>query len=155
MSMPEPGAPAPALSGPTDEGAFDLAAHAGSPVVVYFYPKDLTPGCTTEACGFRDAKAELEAAGAVVVGVSKDPPKRHAKFREKHGLNFPLVSDEDGAICEAWGVWQLKKFMGREYMGIVRSTFLVAADGTVARAWPKVRVKGHVDEVLAAVQALG
>lgn len=154
MSMPEAGSPAPALSGPTDEGAFDLAAHAGKPVVVYFYPKDLTPGCTTEACGFRDAKAELEAAGAVVVGVSKDPPKRHAKFREKHGLNFPLVSDEDGAICEAWGVWQLKKFMGREYMGIVRSTFLVGPDGAVAQAWPKVRVKGHVDQVLAAVQAL-
>jgi len=154
MTTPAIGAPAPALSGPTDEGTFDLAAHAGKPVVVYFYPKDLTPGCTTEACGFRDARAELERAGAVVVGVSKDPPARHAKFRAKHQLNFPLVSDEDGAICEAWGVWQLKKFMGREYMGIVRATFLIARDGTVAQAWPTVRVKGHVDSVLEALRAL-
>ncbi|MEC7946196.1 MAG: thioredoxin-dependent thiol peroxidase [Myxococcota bacterium] len=154
MAMPTVGDPAPALAGPTDEGAFDLSLHAGRPVVVYFYPKDLTPGCTTEACGFRDARAELESAGAVVVGVSKDPPKRHAKFREKHGLNFPLVSDEDGSICEAWGVWQLKKFMGREYMGIVRATFLIGPDGTVAQAWPKVRVKGHVDAVLEAIGAL-
>lgn len=154
MSMPGIGAPAPALSGPTDEGTFDLAAHAGKPVVVYFYPKDLTPGCTTEACGFRDARTELERAGAVVVGVSKDSPARHAKFRAKHELNFPLISDEDGAICEDWGVWQLKKFMGREYMGIVRATFLIAPDGTVAQAWPKVRVKGHVDSVLEALRAL-
>ena len=155
MAMPTVGTPAPALAGPTDEGAFDLSNHAGKPVVVYFYPKDLTPGCTTEACGFRDARSELEQAGAVVVGVSKDPPARHAKFRAKHDLNFPLVSDEDGSICEAWGVWQLKKFMGREYMGIVRATFLVAPDGTIAQAWPKVRVKGHVDAVVEAIQALG
>ena len=154
MTMPQPGDTAPALSGPTDEGSFSLADQAGKPVVVYFYPKDLTPGCTTEACGFRDAQADLRAAGAVVVGVSKDPPKRHAKFRDKHQLNFPLVSDEDGSICEAWGVWQLKKFMGREYMGIVRATFLVAADGRVQRVWPKVKVKGHVDEVISAVKAL-
>lgn len=154
MSMPTAGAPAPALSGPTDEQPFDLAAHAGKPVVVYFYPKDMTPGCTTEACGFRDASDALGAAGAVVVGVSKDSPKRHAKFRAKHSLGFPLISDEDGAICEAWGVWQLKKFMGREYMGIVRATFLVDRDGTIARAWPKVRVKGHVDEVIGALGEL-
>lgn len=154
MPLPQVGDTAPALSGPTDEGTFDLAAHAGKPVVVYFYPKDLTPGCTTEACGFRDARAELERAGGVVVGVSKDPPARHAKFRAKHELNFPLVSDGDGSICEAWGVWQLKKFMGREYMGIVRATFLIAPDGTVAQAWPEVRVKGHVDAVLQALGAL-
>ena len=155
MSMPTAGAPAPALSGPTDEQAFDLADHAGKPVVVYFYPKDMTPGCTTEACEFRDAGEELRAAGAVVVGVSKDSAARHAKFRAKHSLDFPLVSDEDGSICAGWGVWQLKKFMGREYMGIVRATFLVGRDGTVARAWPKVRVKGHVDQVLDAVRTLG
>jgi thioredoxin-dependent peroxiredoxin len=155
MPTPTAGAPAPALSGLTDEQPFDLSDHAGKPVVVYFYPKDMTPGCTTEACGFRDAGEELGAAGAVVVGVSKDSPKRHAKFRAKHSLDFPLVSDEDGAICEAWGVWQLKKFMGREYMGIVRATFLVGPDGIIAQAWPKVRVKGHVDQVLEAVRALG
>lgn len=154
MTMPTAGDPAPALAGITDEQPFDLAAHAGAPVVVYFYPKDLTPGCTTEACGFRDASSALREAGAVVVGVSKDPPARHAKFRAKHALDFPLVSDEDGGICDAWGVWQLKKFMGREYMGIVRATFLVGRDGAIARAWPKVRVKGHVDEVLEAVRAL-
>jgi peroxiredoxin Q/BCP len=152
MSLPEVGSPAPALAGPTDQGDFDLSAHKGKKVVVYFYPKDLTPGCTTEACDFRDAQADLSGAGAVVVGVSKDPPSRHAKFREKHGLNFPLVSDEDGAICEAWGVWQLKKFMGRKYMGIVRATFLVDESGRIARVWPQVKVKGHVEEVRAAVR---
>ena len=151
-AMPTVGQPAPPLQGPTDQGAFDLAEHAGAQVVVFFYPKDMTKGCTLEAQGFRDARADFEAAGAVVVGVSRDPVQRHAKFRDKESLNFPLVSDEDGAITEAWGVWQEKKNYGRTYMGIVRSTFVIGPDGAVTHAWPKVRVKGHVEQVLAAVQ---
>src|SRR3982751_2840777 len=103
--MLEVGTKAPPLKGITDEGKFDLAEHKGKPVVVYFYPKDMTPGCTTEACDFRDRKAAYAKAGAVVVGVSKDSAARHAKFREQQSLDFPLVADEDGKICEAWGVW--------------------------------------------------
>ncbi len=147
--MPATGQPAPPLAGPTQDGRFDLADHRGKHVVVYFYPKDMTPGCTTEACDFRDAEARLQAAGAVVVGVSRDSVARHQKFVDKHDLNFPLVADEDGSITEAWGVWQEKKNYGRTYMGIVRSTFVVAPDGTIAQAWENVRVKGHVDKVLA------
>jgi len=149
--MLQPGQPAPALSGPTQDGSFDLAAHRGSPVVVYFYPKDMTPGCTTEACDFRDRHERLLAQGAVVVGVSRDSVARHRRFAEKEALPFPLVADEDGAITEAWGVWREKKNYGKSYMGIVRSTFLVAADGTITRVWDPVKVKGHVDEVLAAL----
>ncbi len=151
-AMPEVGSPAPLLQGPTDQGTFDLADHAGSQVVVYFYPKDMTKGCTIEAQDFRDALAEFVAAGAVVVGVSRDPVARHAKFRDKESLNFPLLADEDGAVTEAWGVWQEKKNYGRTYMGIVRSTFVVGPDGTITHAWPKVRVKGHVEAVLEAVR---
>jgi thioredoxin-dependent peroxiredoxin len=149
--MPKIGADAPALAGPTDLGDFDLSAHRGATVVVFFYPKDMTPGCTTEACAFRDHRSDLSDAGAVVVGVSRDSVARHARFRGKHDLNFPLVADEDGAITEAWGVWQLKKFMGREKMGIVRSTFVVGPDGDITHAWPKVKVKGHAEAVLAAI----
>lgn len=152
--MLQVGQAAPPLRGPTDQGEFDLAKHRGHPVVVYFYPKDMTPGCTTEACDFRDSHAALQSAGAVVVGVSKDSPARHAKFREKHDLPFPLVSDVDGSICETWGVWREKKLYGRTSMGIVRSTFLVDAEGRIARVWDEVRVKGHVAEVLEAVRAL-
>ncbi|MCB9781093.1 MAG: peroxiredoxin [Alphaproteobacteria bacterium] len=147
MSMPEAGQPAPALSGPTQDGAFDLSAHRGRWAIVYFYPKDSTPGCTTEACDFRDAYAALSAADAVVVGVSRDSVKRHQGFAGKFELPFPLVADDDGTITEAWGVWQEKKNYGRSYMGIVRSTFLVDPDGKIAHAWPSVRVKGHVADV--------
>lgn len=152
MTSPTPGDPAPPLSGPTDEGTFDLAAHRGKKVVVYFYPKDMTKGCTVEAQGFRDHLDAFTSAGAVVVGVSRDSVKRHAKFREKESLNFALVADEDGAITEAWGVWREKKMYGRTYMGIVRATFVVGEDGVVTHAWDKVRVKGHVEAVLEAVQ---
>jgi peroxiredoxin Q/BCP len=152
--LPAVGDAAPTLAGPTDEGAFDLSAHAGKPVIVYFYPKDMTPGCTTEAQDFRDKLDAFATAGAVIVGVSKDSAKRHAKFREKHCLPFELLSDAEGSVCEDWGVWQEKKNYGRTYMGIVRSTFLVDKDGVVAAAWTKVRVKGHVDAVLEAVHGL-
>jgi thioredoxin-dependent peroxiredoxin len=149
-----PGSPAPPLSGPTDQGAFDLGAHRGQPVVVYFYPKDMTPGCTTEARDFRDLSPQFQALGAVVVGVSRDPVERHARFREKECLPFPLVADDAGTIVEAWGVWAEKKLYGRAFMGIVRTTFLVDAQGRIARVWSKVRVKGHAAEVLAATRVL-
>lgn len=153
-STPQPGTPAPPLRLPADDGsAFDLAAQAGRYVVVYFYPKDDTPGCTTEACDFRDRFERFGAAGCAVVGVSPDPAARHNRFRAKHSLPFVLVSDDDKQTIAAWGAWGLKKFMGRESMGVLRSTYLVAPDGSVAAAWPKVRVKGHVDEVLAALEA--
>lgn len=130
-------------------------AVAGGPFVLYFYPKDATPGCTTEAQDFRDRAEAFAAAGVRILGVSRDSLKSHARFREKEGLPFALIADEDGALCAAWGVWQEKKQYGRSYMGIVRSTFLVGRDGRIAAAWSPVRVKGHVDEVLAAAQALG
>lgn len=151
--MLTPGQPAPPLAGETQDGDFNLADHAGKYVIVYFYPKDNTPGCTTEACGFRDHAADLAGHNAAVVGVSRDSLKRHQGFAAKHSLPFPLVADEDGRITTAWGVWREKKNYGRTYMGIVRSTFLVAPDGTIAAAWDKVRVKGHVDAVLAAIPA--
>ncbi len=152
--MLEVGQKAPPLEGKTDEGKFDLAAHKGKPVVVYFYPKDMTSGCTKEACDFRDRRKVYEKLGAVVVGVSRDSVERHAKFREKEGLDFPLVSDEDGKITDAWGVWREKSNYGRKYMGIARATFLVDKKGKIARVWDPVRVPGHVDKVLEAVKEL-
>jgi peroxiredoxin Q/BCP len=147
--MPEVGKPAPSLKLENQDGVLvDLAKLAGKWVVVYFYPKDSTPGCTTEACDFRDNFARLGSKGAVVLGISKDSAKSHAKFREKQGLPFDLLVDADGAVCETWGVWRMKKFMGREGMGIVRSTFLVDPSGKIARIWSPVSVKGHVQEVL-------
>ncbi len=147
--MPEIGKSAPSLKLENQDGALiDLSKLAGKWVVVYFYPKDSTPGCTTEACDFRDNFARLGAKGAVVLGISKDSAKSHAKFREKQSLPFDLLVDSDGAVCEAWGVWRMKKFMGREGMGIVRSTFLVDPAGKIAKIWSPVSVKGHVQEVL-------
>lgn len=130
----------------------DLAGKKG--LVLYFYPKDQTPGCTTEACDFRDNFARLKKEGYNVVGVSKDSVKSHQKFIEKQELNFTLLSDEDGSICEAYGVWQLKKFMGREFMGILRTTFLIGTDLKILKVYPKVSVKGHVDEILGDIKAL-
>ena len=115
--------------------------------VIYFYPKDNTPGCTTEACDFTEALPDFTALEAIVLGVSPDSPKKHRNFIEKKGLKITLLADEDKALCKSFGMWQLKKFMGREYMGVVRSTFLIAPDGTLAYKWEKVKVKGHVDEV--------
>jgi len=146
---------APDFTRPTDGGSkLSLSAFRDRPVVLYFYPKDDTSGCTKEAIGFRDSLAEFEAAGASVVGVSKDSVSRHDKFKTKHELNFPLISDEDGTLCEAYGTWVEKSMYGRKYMGIERATFLIGPDGVIRNVWRKVKVPGHVDEVLAAVKAL-
>lgn len=126
----------------------------GRNIVLYFYPKDATPGCTTEGQDFRDNHKAFIDANSVVYGVSKDDMKKHEKFKAKQAFPFELITDEDGKLCEAFNVWQLKKFMGREYMGIVRSTFIISPDGDVLKSWNKVRVKGHVNEVLEAVQSL-
>lgn len=151
----EEGKMAPDFTLPTDDGGkVTLSALKGRKVIVYFYPKDDTPGCTTEACDFRDAMAGFNEADAVVIGISKDSVARHEKFKAKHGFNFTLASDEDGKVIEAFGSWVEKKLYGRQYMGIDRSTFLIDKDGMIARIWRKVKVKGHVAEVLEAARAL-
>jgi len=156
MSGPQPGDKAPDFTAPTDGGdALTLSSLKGKNVVLYFYPKDDTPGCTTEACGFRDNMAALAGSGTVVLGVSRDSVKRHDNFKAKYELPFRLVSDEDGAICEAYGVWVEKVNYGRTYMGIERATFLIDAKGVVRQVWRKVRVKGHVEAVCEAAAALG
>lgn len=140
---------APAFSLPDQTGTIrNLSDYAGKWVVLYFYPKDMTPGCTQEACDFRDNLNRITAHGAVVLGVSADDPKRHQKFIEKESLNFPLLADVDHTMCEAYGVWQKKKFMGREFDGIVRTTLIISPKGEVIRRYDSVSVKGHVDEVL-------
>lgn len=126
----------------------------GKPVVFFFYPKASTPGCTKEACAFRDLRSDFESRGVAVYGVSADSVKRQSNFREKYELTMPLLADTEKTIIEPWGVWQEKKNYGRTYMGIVRSTFLFDADGAVAHVWPKVRVKGHAEAVLAKVDEL-
>ena len=118
-------------------------------VVLYFYPKDNTPGCTKEACEFTDALPDFRDLDAIILGVSPDTPKKHRNFIEKKKLKITLLADENKELCKSFGIWQLKKFMGKEYMGVVRSTFLIAPDGTLAFKWEKVRVKGHVDAVKA------
>ncbi|MBE9555074.1 MAG: thioredoxin-dependent thiol peroxidase [Proteobacteria bacterium] len=145
---------APDFTLPTDGGgALTLSSLRGRKVVLYFYPKDDTSGCTAESIAFRDALADFEAAGATVIGVSKDSAAKHDRFKAKHGLNFPLVADEECAACAAWGVWVEKSMYGRKYMGIERSTFLIGPDGKIPRAWRKVKVPGHVEEVLEAATA--
>lgn len=128
----------------------------GKWIVLYFYPKDSTPGCTTEACDFTDAVPDFDGMDAIILGVSPDSPKRHRNFIEKKELKITLLADEEKALCNAYGVWQLKKNYGKEYMGVVRSTFIIDPAGNIAAAWEKVRVKGHVDAVkekLAELQA--
>jgi peroxiredoxin Q/BCP len=152
---PQEGDKAPAFEMPTDgDGQVSLKALKGKTVVLYFYPKDDTPGCTTEAIAFTDNAAAFEKAGAVVVGVSKDTPAKHDRFKTKHNLNVVLGSDEDGAVCEKYGVWVEKNMYGRKYMGIERSTFLIDGKGKVRKVWRKVKVKGHAEEVLAAAEDL-
>lgn len=149
------GKPAPAFVLPDQDGRMvDLAGLAGKNVVLYFYPKDMTPGCTTEACDFRDQNSLFAQYNTVVIGVSPDPAARHQKFIEKHQLPFTLLADEKQEAAEKYGVWTLKKNFGKEYMGIERSTFLINKEGMVVKEWRKVRVKGHVEEVLAAVKEL-
>jgi peroxiredoxin Q/BCP len=134
---------------------FTLDAYRGKPLVVYFYPKADTPGCTNEAKDFTALADAFAAAGVPVIGVSKDKPAKLKKFADKYGLSVILASDEDaGAVCEAFGTWVEKSLYGRKYMGIERATFLIDADGTIQRVWPKVKVKGHAQAVLEAVQAL-
>lgn len=139
----------------TSDITFKLSDYKGkSNLVIYFYPKDSTPGCTTEGQNFRDLYKEFKALDTEIFGVSKDTMKRHDNFRAKQEFPFELISDEAGEICELFNVWQLKKNYGKEYMGIVRSTFLIDKDGVLRQMWDKVRVKGHVDEVLEAVKEL-
>lgn len=129
-----------------------LSDYRGQPVVLYFYPKDDTPGCTTEACAFRDAYSEYTQAGIAVVGVSPDKVKSHAKFKSKYQLPFTLLADEDHAVCELYGVWGRKKFMGREYDGVFRTTFLIGPDGMIMKVFENVKPDGHSQEVLAALK---
>ncbi len=146
---------APDFTLPADGGGtVSLAALRGKTVVLYFYPKDSTPGCTTEASDFRDAIAQFQAANATVIGVSKDSVKRHDNFKAKLGLPFALASDADGDVCERYGVWKEKKLYGRTFMGIERSTFLIDPEGVVRDIWRKVRVPGHIAQVLEAAKAL-
>ncbi|PKQ07120.1 MAG: thioredoxin-dependent thiol peroxidase [Alphaproteobacteria bacterium HGW-Alphaproteobacteria-12] len=153
--LPEAGKKAPAFSLSADDSTtVSLKALAGRKVVLYFYPKDDTPGCTTEAIAFSALKKKFDAAGAVVIGVSKDTVEKHSKFRDKHKLTVRLLSDEDGKTLEAYGVWAEKSLYGRKFMGIVRTTFLIDEKGVVRRVWPKVKVKDHAEEVLAAVKTL-
>ncbi|WP_420347278.1 thioredoxin-dependent thiol peroxidase [Pelagibius sp.] len=153
--MVEVGKKAPNFKMPTDGGGDialkDLKDHK---VVLYFYPKDDTPGCTKEACGFRDAFPNFSKLDAVVIGVSKDSVAKHDKFKAKHDLPFTLASDEDGSVCEAYGTWVEKSMYGKKYMGIERATFLIDEKGVVRGEWRKVKVPGHVDAVLEAAQAL-
>jgi peroxiredoxin Q/BCP len=147
---------APGFDMPTDGGGrATLAEYTGVHLVLYFYPKDDTTGCTAEGIAFSEKLAEFEAAGARVLGVSKDTPKKHDAFKAKYGFKHRLASDETGEVCEAYGVWIEKSMYGRKYMGIDRATFLIDPFGTIRQVWRKVKVPGHVDEVLAAAKAHG
>ena len=151
----ELGNKAPDFTLPTDgAGTVTLSKLNGKKVVLYFYPKDDTSGCTAEACGFRDSFPDYGGTGAVVIGISKDTVASHDKFKKKHGLPFILASDTSGDVCEKYGVWVEKSMYGRKYMGIERATFLIDGAGTVRGVWHKVRVPGHVVEVLKAARAL-
>lgn len=146
--MLQPGTKAPAFSLPDQDGKIhSLSDYAGKKVLLYFYPKDDTPGCTTEACEFRDGYEEFQKMGLVVLGVSKDSIKSHKKFAEKFSLPFPLLSDESGEVIRAYGSWGKKKFMGREYEGIFRNSFLIDEKGTIAKVYESVKPKEHAEEV--------
>ena len=144
---------APALKVTASDGSTVDLASPGKPTVLYFYPKDDTSGCTREAQDFTSLAGDFSKAGATVVGVSRDPMKKHEKFIDKYELKVPLASDEDGRISEAFGTWVQKSMYGRKYMGMERSTFLIGADGKVLKEWRNVKVPGHADEVLAAVRS--
>jgi thioredoxin-dependent peroxiredoxin len=134
------------------EGDITLSSFHGRKVVLYFYPKDDTPGCTTESCNFRDNLSALNKLQAQVIGISRDTVASHNKFRDKYSLTFPLASDADGKVCEAYGVWKEKSMYGKKYMGIERSTFLIDENGKIARIWRNVKVPGHVDEVIESIR---
>jgi peroxiredoxin Q/BCP len=151
----EPGRKAPAFALTDQHGkVHTLAAYAGRPVVLYFYPKDDTPGCTKEACAFRDLLPKFEPSKAAIVGISILDEASKKRFADKYDLSFPLLADEDHSVAEKYGVWQKKSLYGRSFMGIARTTFLVDASGKVARRWDNVKVDGHADAVLAAVNEL-
>jgi peroxiredoxin Q/BCP len=151
--MIEEGKPAPDFALTSDAGeTIRLSELRGKPVVLYFYPKDDTPGCTTQACGIRDAYGEFEKEGAVVLGVSPDDERSHGKFRDKYGLPFPLLADTDHHVAEQYGVWGEKKYMGRTYLGVKRWTFVIDEDGNVKKVFPDVKPAEHADNVLAALR---
>jgi peroxiredoxin Q/BCP len=155
MSLIDAGRKAPAFALKDQSGTrHSLSEYAGQPVVLYFYPKDDTPGCTTESCDFQARLPQFKRSKAVVLGMSILDEKSKAKFAGKHGLTFPLLADPDHEVAEKYGVWQQKMRYGRKYMGIVRTTYLIGPDGKVARRWDKVQVDGHADDVFTAVQEL-
>lgn len=155
MSQPETGQAAPAIILPDDKGdETSLNSLKGKNVVVYFYPRDNTPGCTTEGKDFRDLYAQFQAANTEIIGISKCSVKKHEGFKCKYEFPFTLLSDEHGDVCERYGVWVEKNMYGKKYMGIQRATFLIDVNGEIKATWPKVKVKGHAQEVLAAAQAL-
>jgi peroxiredoxin Q/BCP len=155
MSLIEPGKKAPAFSLKDQQGqTHKLSDYAGRPVILYFYPKDDTPGCTTETCDFQARLPKLKTSKAAVFGMSILDEKSKAKFADKHGITFPLLADADHAVAEKYGVWQEKSRYGRKYMGIVRTTYLIGPDGKVAQRWDNVKVDGHADAVLQAVNDL-
>ena len=156
MALIDPGKKAPAFTLNDQDGkTHRLADYAGRPVILYFYPKDDTPGCTTEACAFRDNLPAFKKSKAVVLGVSILDEASKARFAAKYDLTFPLLADEDHAVAEKYGVWQKKSLYGRSFMGLVRTTYLIGGDGKVVQRWDKVKVDGHADAVLAAVDAIG
>lgn len=155
FSMIEAGQPAPDFTLPDQRGKpVTLSKLKGKPVVLYFYPKDDTPGCTKEACAFRDARKDYEKAGAKVLGVSPDDVASHDKFARKFELPFTLLADADKTVCESYGVWQEKNLYGRKFMGVVRTTFVIDREGIVRKVFPRVRVGGHSDKVLEVLKSL-
>ena len=154
-AMPAQGQKAPAIELKSATGEkVNLAGLKGKPVVVYFYPKDDTPGCTVEAKGFQAALPKFTKAGAEILGISPDGVDSHCKFADKYGLDFPLLADEHHAVAEKYGVWVEKNMYGKKYWGVQRATFLIDAQGKIARVWPKVKPEGHAEEVLAAIKSL-
>ncbi len=147
------GHPAPDFTLPTDGGTLTLSGLKGRKIVLYFYPKDDTSGCTREAIDFNRLKGDFAKAGTEIIGISPDSLTSHGKFKKKHGLDFPLAADEDKTALQAYGVWVEKSMYGRKYMGVERTTVLIGADGLVKRVWEKVKVPGHAEEVLAAAQS--
>ncbi len=155
MALIDPGKKAPSFSLPDQEGKkHSLADYAGKPVVLFFYPKDDTPGCTKESCAFQDNLPTFKKSNAAVLGVSVLNSASKARFAAKYGLEFPLLADEDHAVMEKFGVWQEKSMYGKKYMGVARTTYLIGPDGKVARRWDGVKVDGHAEEVLAEVKKL-
>ncbi len=155
-SHPAPDFILPAIGSDTavKNGRVQLSALRGHTIVLYFYPKDDTPGCTAEACSFRDADHEMQKRGVVVLGVSTDDLASHQKFAEKYGLSFPLLADTDTTVSQAYGVWKEKNMYGKKYMGVNRETFLIDKEGIVRKVWPKVKAEGHAQEVLETIESL-